>query len=111
MSAKKTTENKDRDWRAIGDSLLARGKYKDAAKAYDKAFDTAIEISPQFADAWLNKGNTLVKLSKLRMLLQRWIKPSKSGQTQLVPGTTKVLLLLGWANRKKLFWPTLRLLS
>ncbi len=37
MSVKKTTENKERDWRAIGDALLARGKYKDAAKAYDKA--------------------------------------------------------------------------
>jgi len=39
MSVKKTTENKERDWRAIGDALLARGKYKDATKAYDKAIN------------------------------------------------------------------------
>jgi predicted negative regulator of RcsB-dependent stress response len=36
MSVQETPDGKKRDWREKGDALLAKGKYNDAIKAYDK---------------------------------------------------------------------------
>ena len=43
-----------------GVALVNLGKLDEAIKAYDKA----IEINPQYADAWYNKGNILCQLGK-----------------------------------------------
>jgi tetratricopeptide (TPR) repeat protein len=70
MSIQKTSDDKKCDWRANGDALLAGGKYKDAIKALDKA----IEINPQFKDAWFNKGNALRLLGRTREAYEALIK-------------------------------------
>ncbi|MBN1234767.1 MAG: tetratricopeptide repeat protein, partial [Methanotrichaceae archaeon] len=40
------------DWLKNGTELQAQGKLNEAIQAYNKA----IEINPQYADAWSNKG-------------------------------------------------------
>jgi predicted negative regulator of RcsB-dependent stress response len=40
MSVQETPYAKKRDWREKGDALLAKGKYNDAIRAYDKAIVT-----------------------------------------------------------------------
>lgn len=73
MSVQKTSDDKKRDWRAKGDALLARGKYKDAVKAYDKA----IAINPQLSDVWYNKSNALRLLGRTREAYEALIKANE----------------------------------
>ena len=47
-----TTAN---DWINKGSALIQLGKYDEAVLAYDRA----IEIDPQYAEAWNNKGDAL----------------------------------------------------
>lgn len=70
MSVQETSDDKKRDLRTKGDALLARGKYKDAIKAYDKA----IKINPQLSDVWYNKSNALRLLGRTREAYEALIK-------------------------------------
>ena len=49
-----------------GAALYYQGKYDEAIQAYNKA----LEINPQFADAWSSKGNALNSLSKYDEAIQ-----------------------------------------
>ena len=44
------------DWLYKGIALDGQGKFDDAIQAYDKA----IELDPQYADAWYNRGVGLI---------------------------------------------------
>ena len=55
---------------------LRAGRYEEAIKAYDEA----LKINPQDADAWTNKGNALSNLGrKEEAIKQVVLKSSKSG--------------------------------
>ncbi|MCX6676839.1 MAG: tetratricopeptide repeat protein [Methanothrix sp.] len=70
MSVQETPDAKKRDWREKGDALLAKGKYNDAIKAYDKA----IKINPRLSDVWYNKGYALDILGKLENAIKAFDK-------------------------------------
>jgi tetratricopeptide (TPR) repeat protein len=70
MSVQETPDAKKRDWREKGDALLAKGKYNDAIRAYDKA----IKINPRLSDVWYNKGNALDILGKLENAIKAFDK-------------------------------------
>ena len=74
-------------WNNKGDAL-EQGKYDEAIKAYDEA----IRLDPNEADAW----NAKAMLSLIRANTMRpsrlMTKPSGSIPKMPMPGTTKVLL-------------------
>jgi len=49
-----------------GNDFLGQGKYEEAIKCYDKA----IEIKPDYALAWYNKGYTLRRQGKSEEVLK-----------------------------------------
>ncbi len=52
---------KEQEWVEQGNSLDARGQFERAITAYDNA----LEINPEDADAIFDKGQTLVKLGRV----------------------------------------------
>jgi tetratricopeptide (TPR) repeat protein len=85
-------------WYSKGDALSAQGKYDEAIKAWDearphppfwtdrgfdllkqgkydeaiKAFDKAIEIDPQYENAWFGKGDALSAQGKYDEAIKAW---------------------------------------
>jgi len=60
-------------WSMMGNSFYDDGRYKDAINAYDKA----IEISPEDAGAWGNKGLALIKLGEPEEALKMFNKAAE----------------------------------
>jgi len=53
-----------------GAALVVLGRYEEALQAFDKA----IELDPQYADAWNNKGVALYELGRYKEALQAYDK-------------------------------------
>jgi len=60
-----TTQGKNIDdsitWKESGNELFNKGQYEEAAKCYSHA----IELNPEFIEAWNNLGLSLLKLGKI----------------------------------------------
>jgi len=66
---------------------------RQASRSNLRAYDQAIKIKPDNAEAWYNKGTALAVLGKLQEALRLLIKPSRSSRTMPKLGTTKGWLL------------------
>ena len=64
------------------------GKYDEAIQAYDRA----IEINPQYTDAWYNKGETLRRQDKYDEAIQAYDKAIKINPQSQRPGAIKAWL-------------------
>ncbi len=53
--------NDPQTWKESGNEFFNKGQYEDAAKCYSHA----IELNPDFIDAWNNLGLSLLKLGKI----------------------------------------------
>lgn len=67
--------SKDINWNDKGVDLYDQGKYEEAIKAYD----AAIKLNPNYADAWSNKGITLGELGKTKEASTAFAKTKELG--------------------------------
>ena len=92
----------DHDSIKSNDLLVEGKKLKDEDKHEEAitSFDKAIEIKPEFADVWYNKGETLQKLEKYEEAVACYDKVIEIDPNNDLPGDEKVNIVVGAWNGK-----------
>jgi tetratricopeptide (TPR) repeat protein len=80
------------EWLDKGNALAGQGKYDEAIQAFDKA----IEINPQYADAWSGKGTALRQIGRATEAME-----AEAAYEKIVdaPGYTRPLTAIDWVNK------------
>ena len=82
---------------AIADKGLAlynQGRYDEAIKAYNEA----IRLDPEDAEAWFGKGSALDSLGKYDEAIKAYDEAIRLILNWPRHGTTKAMLLIAWAS-------------
>ncbi|GET42415.1 tetratricopeptide repeat protein [Microseira wollei] len=79
---------------------MSKEQYADALKRYDQA----IELNPDFYQAWTNKGNALGRLKRYHESLESCNEAIKI-KVKFLLGIAEVVCLTIWGNMRKQLLP------